>query len=159
MTFPTRRLLPWTLALALTDRGALAQSAVGYRVETFTTEHGLPSQAINDVVQTSDGYLWIVAGGILSRFDGHEFRNFTQANTPLLERRVIRLHAGLGDTLWILDEGNAVFAYAGGKFLRVVAPSMRSIISVASTSRTRRVFATLKGEGNDDDVSDVQVWS
>ena len=131
MTFPTRRLLPWTLALALTDRGALAQSAVGYRVETFTTEHGLPSQAISDVVQTSDGYLWIVAGGILSRFDGHEFRNFTQANTPLLERRVLRLHAGLGDTLWILDEGNAVFAYAGGKFLRVVAPSMRSLISVA----------------------------
>jgi len=129
MSPPTRRRLLSVFALLLAIRGVRAQSAE-YRVQTFTTEQGLPSQAISDVVQTADGFLWIAAGGMLSRFDGHEFRNYTQANTPILERRVLRLHAGIGDTLWVLDEGNAVFAFAGGTFVTVVPPSTRQLMAV-----------------------------
>ncbi|MBK6489201.1 MAG: response regulator [Gemmatimonadetes bacterium] len=123
----TRRLL-WlalsaaTLGVATLTRNASAQVS-GYRVESFTIHDGLPSQAITDVTETSDGYLWIAAGGILARFDGYLFRAYTQANTPSLVRRVHHLHAGIGDTLWILDEGNAVFAHAGGTVVPILPPS------------------------------------
>ena len=62
-------------------RSALVQPGGGYRVETFTTEDGLPSQVITAIAQASDGYVWIVAGGILVRFDGHTFRDVFKAQT------------------------------------------------------------------------------
>lgn len=116
-------------------RSALAQPGGGYRVETFTTDEGLPSQAITAIAQASDGYVWIVAGGILVRFDGHTFRSYTPANTPALMRRVTDVHAGLGDTLWILDEGNAVLAYASGRLVTVAPPSRRTLWAVAQDRR------------------------
>ena len=114
---------------------ALAQPSGGYRLETFTTEDGLPSQTITAITQAADGYVWIVAGGILVRFDGHTFRAYTQANTPALTHRVTDVHAGVGDTIWILDEANAVLAYVGGRMLPVIPQSSRAIWAIAQDRR------------------------
>ncbi len=118
----TLSLLWISLTAATLSRDAGAQ-VNGYRVESYTVFDGLPSQAITDIAETPDGYLWIAAGGILARFDGYQFRTYTQANTPSLARRVQYLHAGVGDTLWILDEGNAVFAHVRGKVVPIIPPS------------------------------------
>jgi signal transduction histidine kinase/ligand-binding sensor domain-containing protein len=48
-----------------------------YLRTTFTTEDGLPTNIINAVVQSSDGFLWIGTSNGLTRFDG---RHFDQVN-------------------------------------------------------------------------------
>ena len=126
-----RWLIPLFLLVSASARTASAQLVGGYQVETFTTNEGLPSQAITEMVRTTDGYLWLAAGGILVRFDGYEFRSFTAADAPALSRRVMHLHAGLGDTLWIVDVSNAVLALARGKVTVVEPPSGRILTTVA----------------------------
>ena len=106
-----------------------------YHVTTFSTAQGLPSQAMTDLTQTADGYLWVVAGGILSRFDGFVFRDYTADTSPLLSRRVASLHAGRGDTLWIVDERNAVLALANGQVSEVMARSGPGISAVVQSGR------------------------
>lgn len=107
-----------------------AQPSGGYRVNTYTTRDGLPSQSITSLAQTPDGYLWLAAGGMLARFDGYEFRPYRGDGDAGLVRRVLAVHAGLGDTLWILDEGSAVFSHVRGKTVLVVPPSTLALDAV-----------------------------
>jgi len=41
--------------------------------ENWTAQRGLPGEAVYQVLQTKDGYLWIRTGAGLSRFDGEQF--------------------------------------------------------------------------------------
>jgi signal transduction histidine kinase/AraC-like DNA-binding protein/ActR/RegA family two-component response regulator len=118
-------------------RAAAAQAVRSgqYLVETFGTERGLPSQAVTSMAQTSDGYLWIATGGILARFDGYVFQAYTARNAPLLSRRIIHIHTGLADTLWITDEGFGVLAFAGGRVTQVVPAFSIPVGSVAQSAR------------------------
>ncbi len=75
-----RRQLTLVVGLALlaaTTRCALAldpqSPASRYRQTTFTTEDGLASNVINDILQTRDGFLWIATSEGLTRFDGEHF--------------------------------------------------------------------------------------
>lgn len=56
-----------------------------FAVEHFTVEDGLPVNAVSDVLQTRDGYLWLATFDGLVRFDGHRFVVFTSTDTPGLE--------------------------------------------------------------------------
>jgi ligand-binding sensor domain-containing protein len=45
----------------------------------FTTDQGLPSDIVDDVVQTQDGFLWLRENGLeLVRFDGQHFATTTK---------------------------------------------------------------------------------
>src|SRR5258707_14361848 len=44
-----------------------------YGHQTWTDRTGLPGQAVYDLTQTSDGYLWFRTGNRLIRFDGVRF--------------------------------------------------------------------------------------
>ena len=44
-----------------------------YVHDVWTSEDGLPSSTILDIVQTRDGYLWLATAGGLARFDGVRF--------------------------------------------------------------------------------------
>ena len=41
-----------------------------HRLDSWTTENGLPQNSVNDILQTHDGYLWLATFGGLVRFDG-----------------------------------------------------------------------------------------
>lgn len=53
-----------------------------YRFDSWTTDNGLPHNAVWALRQTRDGYLWLATGDGLVRFDGVRFRVFNKANTP-----------------------------------------------------------------------------
>ncbi len=53
-----------------------------YILDHWTTEQGLPANALIDIVQTSDGYIWISSYNGLIRFDGVSFMLFNKANVP-----------------------------------------------------------------------------
>ncbi|MBC7865540.1 MAG: histidine kinase, partial [Bacteroidia bacterium] len=43
----------------------------------FSSENGLPSSEIFDIMQDKKGFIWIASDGGVSRYDGYRFENFT----------------------------------------------------------------------------------
>src|SRR5580658_3072482 len=72
-----RYLGPCAAAVLAAARPAIAvdprQPAADYLRHTFTTEDGLASNIVNDVLQTQDGFLIVGMPNGVSRFDGHRF--------------------------------------------------------------------------------------
>ena len=60
----------------------------GYYLEGYSAEKGLPQNTVTDILQTHDGYLWIVTPFGLSRFDGVNFKTFSPGNTPGLQENM-----------------------------------------------------------------------
>jgi len=60
------------------------RQASAYSIQSWFTEHGLPSYKIRAVTQTRDGYLWIVTAQGIARFDGSQFTSFTPETNPEL---------------------------------------------------------------------------
>lgn len=72
------------------------------QVRLFTTSDGLPSNTVIDIVQTTDGYLWIATPVGVSRFDGAHFDNFSARNMvgmrPDEIKELLATHDG---SLWL----------------------------------------------------------
>jgi diguanylate cyclase (GGDEF)-like protein/PAS domain S-box-containing protein len=99
-------------AFALDPRRAISE----YHRQAWRTVHGLPQDAVFDVVQTRDGYLWLATVGGLARFDGVRFTSFLPVNTPGLKNGVIwSLCASRDGGLWIGTEGGLT-RYKDGVF-------------------------------------------
>ncbi|MGC9942133.1 MAG: two-component regulator propeller domain-containing protein [Verrucomicrobiota bacterium] len=88
-----------------------------YFLRTWSTDEGLPANAVTAIVQTHDGYLWIGTYGGLARFDGVRFTVFNSANDPALQSdRVTSLFEDASNTLWIGHERGDLTCYRNGKF-------------------------------------------
>lgn len=71
-------------------------AAAQYRFDHWTTDEGLPHNAINSILQTRDGYLWLATSDGLARFDGVQFKVFNRGVTPGIEtNRFFTLRARL----------------------------------------------------------------
>lgn len=57
-----------------------AVKAQFYSETIYTTKDGLKSNEVKDLIQTKDGYLWMINGGELCRFDGKDFEFFPLKN-------------------------------------------------------------------------------
>lgn len=56
-----------------------SQSFGSYLQTHFTPEDGLPSAIVTDIVQSRDGFLWLIVNGrFLVRFDGQHFTSFDE---------------------------------------------------------------------------------
>src|SRR5947209_3232477 len=44
-----------------------------YNHESWTSQSGLPGEAVYQILQSSDGYLWLLTSAGLVRFDGVRF--------------------------------------------------------------------------------------
>jgi ligand-binding sensor domain-containing protein len=76
-----------------------------YLVEQWETSNGFPSNTINSIVQTPDGYLWLATSKGLVRFDGIKFSNIPFAGneeiSPLKITEPITLLVNREGSLWI----------------------------------------------------------
>ena len=78
---PTRLLLLCRVAvLCLVTMPLQAQT----RVDTWTTDNGLPQNSVTALTQTPDGYIWLTTQEGLVRFDGVRFTVFNRSNTPAI---------------------------------------------------------------------------
>ncbi len=68
-------ILFWFLVVLTATAFALdpSRSVLRYRLDTWTTEQGLPHNSISSIIQTSDGFLWIATLRGVVRFDGIQF--------------------------------------------------------------------------------------
>jgi ligand-binding sensor domain-containing protein len=57
------------------------------RIDSWTTDNGLPQNSITGLTQTPDGYIWFTTNEGLVRFDGVRFRVFIKVTR--LKLRII----------------------------------------------------------------------
>ena len=76
----------------------------------YTTDQGLPSSEVHEVLQDSRGYLWFGADNGLSRFNGYEFRNYSAVD-GLTDSFIFRLQEDHRGWIWIQTISGKVFYY------------------------------------------------
>ena len=96
MTVP-RRILAALLLLVCTGGIARAQLPEAFR---FTTVDGLPSNAVHQVVEDRNGYLWFATDDGLARFDGRHFRIWRREQ-GLVDNQLLTLALDEHDRLWM----------------------------------------------------------
>jgi signal transduction histidine kinase/ligand-binding sensor domain-containing protein len=85
--------------------------------DTWRTGDGLPELAIEALLETSDGYLWVGTQEGLARFDGEHFSVFDHVNTPPLRSDfILMLAEDAQHTLWIGSESGLVMRSVDGTF-------------------------------------------
>lgn len=113
--------LPLLVLPALPCRGTEATPSRDGSLQWLQThwqsEQGLPSNTVQAIVQTKDGYLWIGSKRGLVRFDGVRFKVFQGSELHGLSDRSVSALCETGDgTLWIGGERGGVARLKGGKF-------------------------------------------
>ncbi len=88
-----------------------------YMQTVWTTNEGLPSDDLMDLVQDADGFIWIGSYEGLIRFDGVEFKVFSKYTHRDFESTSARiLYRDAQDNLWIGTNGEGLAKYANGQF-------------------------------------------
>lgn len=87
--------------------------------ESWTVRDGLPLNSLQYVLQSRDGYIWIVTLDGLVRFDGVRFTVFNTANTPTLpSNRIISMLETRDGNLWMRTEAWDIVRFRDGRFTR-----------------------------------------
>ena len=102
--------------------GPLPLALAQYHIDSWTTDNGLPHNAVRDILQTRDGYLWLATADGLVRFDGVRFTTFNRANSPgMTGNRITALFEDHNGDLWMGSDGlvmslhNGVFTSYGSE--------------------------------------------
>ncbi|HEU5341186.1 sensor histidine kinase [Edaphobacter sp.] len=95
---------------------ALPQNLANLGHQTWTTENGLPQNSVHQIFQSRDGYIWLATEGGIARFNGVDFRAFTQEDTPAFTTDDICCFAeDTHGNLWIGTAGG-LLQYHDGMF-------------------------------------------
>ncbi len=70
---------------------------------SYSIENGLSESVVNDMMQDSDGYIWIATGYGLNRFDGINFRNYYEED-GLNDNKIQSLYEDSQGNIWIGTE-------------------------------------------------------
>ena len=78
----------------------------------YSTDDGLCSNAVSNIIQDDYGYIWIGTWNGLSRFDGYHFYNYKTGGAskiPLLHNRIIDLISDHWQNIWMRMYDGRVF--------------------------------------------------
>lgn len=88
-----------------------------YVSQTWTVEDGLPQNSITAIEQTKDGYIWLGSREGLIRFNGENFVEFNNTNTPAFTSNDIwTLKTDKKGNLWIGTHEGGLIKYSDGEF-------------------------------------------
>lgn len=154
---PLRQLtIPRCLAcflLFLLAIAALKTGAQSLPSKNYSTSDGLAHDRVNKIDRDSRGFLWFSTGEGLSRFDGYEFKSYTQAH-GLPHRTVNDILEVVNDTYLVAtDAGLAVFD-AKGKVGQPERPMFRVFGVPHQTSDNRPLSVNVLYRANSG-----QVWA
>jgi len=98
------------LLLLAAAPGWLAAQSPQPAFRHLTTDHGLPSPEVYEVLQDRRGYLWFGTDNGVSRFDGYSFRNFGPAQ-GLKNNVVFYLHEDYEGRIWMVTMSENLYYY------------------------------------------------
>jgi len=114
-----RSFLALILSLSAVEVAALdpAKEVTQYRLDVWTSKHGLPQNTVEAALQTRDGTLWLATQEGLARFDGVSFTTFDRRNRDALrQNRLTALAEDASGALWIGTRGGGLTRYRAGRF-------------------------------------------
>ncbi len=105
-----RRVHACAFALLCATFGMPSFATPPLSVQRYSLEQGLSQQAINAIVQDSEGFMWFGTEDGLNRFDGYEFRQMRhERGAPqTLPNGWISALVASEDGLWIATDGGGV---------------------------------------------------
>lgn len=119
-----------------------------YNVDKWTGE-GLTSSSILQIIQTKDGYLWMVTYSALVRFDGVTFTAFDRFNVAGLTATGFRsLYEDRFGNLWIGGNGGGLFRKTDNGFIHYevpFGPTSNNIKRIFRDSNDHLWLCTIKG--------------
>jgi diguanylate cyclase (GGDEF)-like protein len=90
----------------------------------WTHADGLPQNAVQAIVQTRDGYLWLGTQEGLARFDGLNFKVFDSTNTPeMTSSTILCICEGRDGSLWVGTEGGGLLQFKDSTCTAYRAPA------------------------------------
>lgn len=90
-----------------------------YTVDSWDILDGLPTNSLQQIHQSYDGYLWISSYSGIIRFDGERFTMFNKANTEAITNNsVFDIIETPDSTLWFSAQGVGLLTYKNGVFSR-----------------------------------------
>jgi ligand-binding sensor domain-containing protein len=105
------------VVLVLSVRLQAADELPSFRLDSWTTADGLPSNTISALHQTRDGYLWLATDNGLARFDGIRFTVFSKSQTAGINgSRFLTLWESSAGDLWAGTLDGGVSRYRDGRF-------------------------------------------
>jgi len=111
-----------------------------HTVSRWSVTDGLPGNVVRDMVQSADGQLWLVAGGVLVRFDGERIAAVDFGGpSPGVTRSnefPLQIERGGGDTIWV--------GTSAGRILTRTQGTWRAGPSTSSQPATYRI-AEMRG--------------
>lgn len=88
-----------------------------FTYDHWTVEDGLPVNSINEIIQSSDGYIWFGTFDGLVRFDGVRFKVYKSAEYEgLPSNRIVNIIEASDGTLWMKTEQNDLARFRDGSF-------------------------------------------
>lgn len=80
----------------------------------FTTNNGLPSNTVYDIIEDEQGFLWIATDYGISKFDGINFKNYSVAN-GLSGNEILYFFKDSQDRIWLAAFNGTVNYIKNGK--------------------------------------------
>jgi streptogramin lyase len=120
-------------------------SAQNFNIKSYTTNEGLAHNNIRAMVRDSSGFLWIATWDGLSRFDGHEFKNYfhsTNDSTSLPFFSIYSISVDKYNNLWLLTDWYQVVKY------NRTSDNFTVVKKIDNVSVEQVVFLNTDNEGN-----------
>jgi ligand-binding sensor domain-containing protein len=80
----------------------------------FSVDQGLPSSECYQILQSKEGYIWVVTDNGVAKFDGYKFHVYNRKN-GLPENTVFRLHEDGHGRIWFVCASGSMAVYENGK--------------------------------------------
>jgi ligand-binding sensor domain-containing protein len=80
----------------------------------FSVDQGLPSSECYQILQSKEGYIWVVTDNGVAKFDGYKFHVYNRKN-GLPENTVFRLHEDAHGRIWFVCASGSMAVYENGK--------------------------------------------
>lgn len=79
-------------------------------------EDGLPGDAVYSILQSSDGFIWLVCNGGLARYDGISTRIYGSENTSYQGSTLYEMHEDSRGNYWLPTIGEGLVKFQDGDF-------------------------------------------
>ncbi len=119
-----------------------------YTLGNYRTDNGLPSNILNNIHQSKDGYIWITSYSGLIRFDGSIFTAFNKQNTDVFEMDSFSVFAeDENGRLLIGTYGKGVYTYKNGVFAKLGSEKFNEIIESILVDKNGDIWISTRASG------------
>lgn len=129
--------------LSLSTTSIQAREVLPHELRHITIENGLLHNDVSDILQDTQGYLWIASYDGLQRYDGQHFKVYKNTNEHqiLPSNRVRKLTLAPDSMLWIgTDKGVAIYNQAVDSFRML--PRLNSSKLTGTPKKIKTILAS-----------------